>query len=141
ANRGFLRLLKIRNLASGSSSFILLASAFRSVPVVQRIERRFPKGKRALLHKSADVVSCAQIAAIEPVEFLLGFSRVITNLHIFTHPGDTKGDTKLSAVCVSTQPMTALASSRGKQFTSQVSDEITDVTASPHLSGVFGTGA
>jgi len=45
------------------------------------------------LHKSADVISCAQIAAIEPVELLLGSSRVITNLHIFTHPGDTKFST------------------------------------------------
>jgi len=65
-----------------------------SVPVVQRIEQGFPKGKTPLLHKSADVVSCAQIAAIEPVELLLRSSRVITNLHIFTHPGDTMGDTK-----------------------------------------------
>jgi len=109
-----------------------------SVPVVQRIEQGFPKGKRPLLHKSADVISCAQIAAIEPVELLLGSSRVIRNVHIFTHPGDTTGDTKLSTVFVSTQPMTALASTRGKQFAAQVSDEITDVTASPYLSGVFG---
>jgi hypothetical protein len=87
-----------------------------SVPVVQRTEQGFPKGKTPLLHCSADVISCAQIAAIEPVELLLGSSRVITNLHIFTHPGDTKGDTKLSPVFVSTQRMTALASSRGKQF-------------------------
>src|SRR5438034_6822008 len=57
---------------------------------------------------------------------------------IRTHQGDTKGDTKLSPVFVSTQPMTALASSRGKQFAAQVGDEITDVTASPYLSGVFG---
>ena len=60
---------------------------------------------------------------------------------IRTHQGDTKGDTKLSTVFVSTQPMAALASSRGKQFAAQVSDEITDVTASPYLSAVFGTGA
>src|SRR6266446_8662270 len=89
-----------------------------SVPVVQRIEQGFPKGKTPLLHRFADVISCAQIAVIEPVELLLGSSRVITNLHIFTHPGDTKGDTKLSAVCVSTQAMTAHANSRTKQFTS-----------------------
>ena len=57
---------------------------------------------------------------------------------IRTHQGDTKGDTKLSAVCVSTRAMTAHASSRGKQFAAQVSDEITDVSASPHLSGIFG---
>jgi hypothetical protein len=69
-----------------------------SVPVVQRIEQGFPKGKRPLLHKSADVVSCAQIAAIEPVELLVRSSRVITNLHIFTCPGDTKGDTNFSTV-------------------------------------------
>src|SRR6266513_4919352 len=49
-----------------------------------------------------------------------------------------QGDTKLSTVFLSTQPMTAHASSRGKQFAAQVSDEITDVTASPHLSGIFG---
>jgi len=42
-------------------------------------------------------------------------------------PGDTTGDTKLSTVFVSTQPMTALASSRGKQFAAQVSDEIADL--------------
>ena len=65
-----------------------------SVPVVQRTEQGFPKCKTTLLHKSADVISCAQIAAIEPVELLLGSSRVITSLHIFTCPGDTKGDTK-----------------------------------------------
>src|SRR6266436_376898 len=62
-----------------------------SVPVVQRIEQGFPKGKTALLHKSADVVSCAQIAAIEPVELLLRSSRVLSNLQGFTHPGDTMG--------------------------------------------------
>ena len=66
----------------------------QTVPVVQRIEQGFPKDKTTLLPKSADVISCAQIAAIEPVELLLGSSRVITNLHIFTHPGDTTGDTK-----------------------------------------------
>jgi hypothetical protein len=111
-----------------TSSFLLLTSDVRrTVPVVQRIEQGFPKGKTALLHKSADVITCAQIAVIEPVELLLGSSRVITNLHIFTHPGDTKGDTKLSTVFVSTQPMTALASSRGKQFAAQVSDEIADL--------------
>jgi hypothetical protein len=59
-------------------------------------------------------------------------------VHIFTHPGDTKGDTKLSTVFVSTQPMIALASSRGKQFATHVGDEITGVAASPYLSGVFG---
>jgi hypothetical protein len=36
------------------------------------------------------------------------------------------------------QPMIALASSRGKQIAAQVGDEITGVTASPYLSGVFG---
>src|SRR6266436_881304 len=72
-----------------------------SVPVVQRTEQGFPKGKTPLLHKSADVVSCAQIAAIEPVELLLGSSRVISNLHIFTHPGDTKGDTKTNVATTS----------------------------------------
>ena len=33
--------------------------------------------------------------------------------------------------------MTALASSRGKRFAARVGDEITDVTASPYLSGIF----
>src|SRR5206468_7461801 len=47
---------------------------------------------------------------------------VISNLPIFRHPGDTKGDTKFSTV--SMQP--------------QVGDEITGVTALLYLSGVFG---
>jgi hypothetical protein len=32
------------------------------VPVVQRIEQGFPKGKMALLQEFADVIGCAQIA-------------------------------------------------------------------------------
>ena len=79
------------------------------------------------MQEFADVVSCAQIALIQRVELSLGSSRVIRNVHIFTHPGDTKGDTKFSTVFVSTQPMTALASSRGEQFAAQVSDEIADL--------------
>jgi hypothetical protein len=71
-----------------------------SVPVVQRTEQGFPKGKTALLHKSADVVSCLQIAVIEPVELLLRSSRALTNLHIFICPGDTKGDTNFSTVFI-----------------------------------------
>jgi hypothetical protein len=65
----------------------------------------------AFLHKSADVVSCAQIAAIEPVELLLGSSRVITSLHIFTCPGDTKGDTNFSTVSFAWPLVTSRAQS------------------------------
>jgi len=68
-----------------------------SVPVVQRIEQGFPKGKTPLLHQSADVISSAQIAVFKPVELLLGSSRVIRNVHIFTHPGDTNFSTILLA--------------------------------------------
>ena len=52
-------------------------------------------------------------------------------------PGDTKGDTNLSTVLVSIEPMTAHARSRAKSRL-QVGDEITDVPASPYLSAVFG---
>src|ERR1700716_89358 len=38
-----------------------------SVPVVQRIEQGFPKGKTALLHQFARDISCAQIATFELV--------------------------------------------------------------------------
>jgi hypothetical protein len=46
------------------------------------------------LQQFADVVSSAQTAPFKGVELLLRSSRVISTLHIFTHPGDTKGDTK-----------------------------------------------
>jgi hypothetical protein len=39
-----------------------------SVPVVQRIEQGFPKGKMAFLHQSADVISSAQMAVFESLE-------------------------------------------------------------------------
>ena len=38
------------------------------VPVVQRIERRFPKGKTALLHEFADVIGNAQMAPFKRAE-------------------------------------------------------------------------
>jgi hypothetical protein len=38
------------------------------VPVVQRIERRFPKAKTALLHEFAQVISSAQTAVSKGVE-------------------------------------------------------------------------
>jgi len=38
------------------------------VPVVQRIERRFPKGKMAFLQQSAYVISCAQTAVFKCLE-------------------------------------------------------------------------
>jgi hypothetical protein len=37
-------------------------------PVVQRIERRFPKGKTPLLHQFAQVISNAQTAVLKGVE-------------------------------------------------------------------------
>jgi hypothetical protein len=40
----------------------------KNVPVVQRIEQGFPKGKMALLLDLSAVVSSAQIAAIKPVD-------------------------------------------------------------------------
>jgi hypothetical protein len=40
-----------------TSSFILLTFAFLDVPVVQRIERRFPKAKTVFLLEFADVSS------------------------------------------------------------------------------------
>jgi hypothetical protein len=39
-----------------------------SVPVVQRREQGFPKGKTAFLQTFADVISSAQTAAIESVD-------------------------------------------------------------------------
>jgi hypothetical protein len=54
------------------------------VPVVQRIERRFPKGKTPLLHEFAHAISSAQIAAKQCVEELSHSPRVISNLPIFT---------------------------------------------------------
>jgi hypothetical protein len=38
------------------------------VPVVQRIERRFPKAKTPLLHQFADVISDPQLAVIEGID-------------------------------------------------------------------------
>jgi len=38
------------------------------VPVVQRIERRFPKGKRAFLQQFADNISSEKITVFERVE-------------------------------------------------------------------------
>ena len=66
------------------------------VPVVQRIEHGFPKGKTAFLHEFARVIRRVQIAVIKRVEQLLRSLRVIRNLHVFTHPGNTTGDTKNS---------------------------------------------
>ena len=59
------------------------------VPVVQRIEQGFPKGKTAILLEFADVISSAQTAVLKGVEYLLRSSRVISSLPIFMHPGDT----------------------------------------------------
>jgi hypothetical protein len=82
----------------GQSAFRNLKSEIDPVPVVQRIERRFPKGNPALLHQFADVVSSAQMTVFKPVEVLLRSSRVITSLHISICPGDTKGDTNFSTI-------------------------------------------
>ena len=60
------------------------------VPVVQRIEQGFPKGKTAFLQEFAHVITSGQTAVIERVELLLRSSRVISAVPIFTHPGDTK---------------------------------------------------
>jgi hypothetical protein len=38
------------------------------VPVVQRIERRFPKGKTAFLLALADIISSEQMTAFKRVE-------------------------------------------------------------------------
>ena len=59
------------------------------VPVVQRIERRVPKGKTELLHGFAQVISRAQTALLKGVECLLCSSRLISDLPIFIWPGDT----------------------------------------------------
>jgi hypothetical protein len=68
--------------------------AYISVPVVQRIEQGFPKAKTAFLLEFADVVSSEQVTAFKRVEQLLRSSRVITNRHVSTCPGDTTGDTR-----------------------------------------------
>jgi hypothetical protein len=47
------------------SSFLLLHSR---VPVVQRIEQGFPKGKMAFLQEFADVISSEQMTAFKRVE-------------------------------------------------------------------------
>jgi hypothetical protein len=109
-------LLKIGNLASGFSSFILLASAFRSVPVVQRIEQGFPKGRTAFLQELADLISSTQTAVFKPVELLLCSSRIISNPHIFTPPGDTTGDTKTQHPFCHRTTMSARANDFAKQF-------------------------
>ena len=59
----------------------------------------------AFLQELADVVTNVQTSLFEPIDYLLQSSQVIRNLRIFTFPGDTKGDTKLSTVLVSTQPL------------------------------------
>ena len=64
-----------------------------AVPVVQRIEQRFPNANTAFLLELAPVVISAQIAISKGVEQFLWSSRVITNLPLFTPPGDTTGDT------------------------------------------------
>jgi len=78
-----------------SLDFFLPPSYFsiHCVPVVQRIERRFSKAKTTLLQEFADVISRAQTAAFKRLELLSRSSRVISNAPIFTHPGDTTGDT------------------------------------------------
>jgi hypothetical protein len=45
------------------------------------------------LQAFADVVWSEQIAAFKRLASLLRSSRVISNSHIFTQPGDTTGDT------------------------------------------------
>ena len=67
------------------------------VPVVQRIERKFPKGKTSFLQKCAYVLNCAQAALIKHIDYLIALSRAVRNPPIFTPPGDTTGDTKFSA--------------------------------------------
>jgi hypothetical protein len=71
------------------------------VPVVQRIERRFPNAKAAFLQELADVISSEQMTVFKRVDKLLSSSYVITNLPIFIHPGDTTGGTNFSTVSVS----------------------------------------
>jgi hypothetical protein len=71
-------------------------SKFKTVPVVQRIEQGFPKGKTAFLHSSTGVISHPQASVNEPVDLLLRSSRVITNLRIFTYPV-TQRVTQISA--------------------------------------------
>jgi len=74
------------------------------VPVVQRIEQGFPKGKTAFLQEFADVISSAQTVVSEYLEQLLPSSRVISSLPIFRQPGDTKGDTKFPYHFASSSP-------------------------------------
>jgi hypothetical protein len=82
-----------------------------SVPVVQRTEQGFPKGKTPLLQRSSAVITSAQTAVFKPIELLLLSSRVIRNLHIFTHPGDTKGDTNFSTISFAWPLVTSRAQS------------------------------
>ena len=63
------------------------------VPVVQRIEQGFPKGKRAFLQESPNDVRSTQLPIFEVVDQLLHSSRVVSSLPIFTYSGDTTGDT------------------------------------------------
>jgi hypothetical protein len=86
------------------------------VPVVQRIERRFPKGRTAFLQELADLISSTQTAVFKPVELLLCSSRIISNPHIFTPPGDTTGDTKTQHPFCHRTTMSARANDFAKQF-------------------------
>jgi hypothetical protein len=80
----------------------------------------------AFLQELADVVTNVQTTVFEPIDYLLQSSQVIRNLRIFTFPGDTKGDTKLSTVLVSTQPLPRTRAAVQNNLPLQLGDEIAD---------------
>ena len=57
------------------------------------------------LQELADVVTNVKTTVFEPTAYLLLSSRVIRNLHVFTHPGDTKipHDNKPDAILIRTE--------------------------------------
>jgi hypothetical protein len=79
----------------------MLDVRLENVPVVQRIERGFPKAKRAFLLVFAPVIGPKQNAASQSLVTTSVSSAVITNAQIFvagvTQTGDTNMPLEISA--------------------------------------------